>query len=61
VQIVQLGADAPCPGDGDAVFKALAEPNMLWRTIVKSGYGSHSLTRTGDGGVQAYLSRSVRP
>jgi len=26
VQIVQFGADAPCPGDGDAVFKALADP-----------------------------------
>ena len=26
VQIVQFGADAPCPGDGDAVFRALADP-----------------------------------
>jgi DNA-binding transcriptional ArsR family regulator len=40
VQIVQFGAGAPCPGDGDGVFKALADPTrraLLDRFRERSG------------------------
>jgi DNA-binding transcriptional ArsR family regulator len=47
VQIVQFGAYAPCPGDGDAVFKALADPTrraLLDRLRERNGQNARGAT-----------------